>query len=189
LKYFVLFAVSLLLQIGLIRSESSAFVLHKEKSKENSTGGNKMPIIRFFLYELNESDLAKIEISYLHHSGKLGAGYQEIIFLGDGTVQLKKTVSLQAKPEIVEGRVDKKVFLPILALMEEENFLGLEDDKPTNGRNLGYRKLTLKLPLVTKSVLLCEPGNPQFERIGGALKVIAGIALPQALGYKFFPNF
>jgi hypothetical protein len=48
--------------------------------------------------------------------------------------------------------------------------------------------LRLTLPTGGKTVALDEPGFAAFEMVAGAIKYAAGVALPEALGNRFFPN-
>jgi hypothetical protein len=152
------------------------------RSKENRMD------IKTYPFQLNESEFNQVEISYLSHTQKLNAGFQEIIITGKGILRLKKTESIDAKPEIVEGKIGDQELIALLSLMEEENFLGLEDEYKDDDGPHGFRIITLKMKGKSKSSRVVNPNIPQFERITGAIKVTTGAKLPQALNHIFFPN-
>jgi hypothetical protein len=151
-------------------------------AKGPSMKSNKLP------FDLKESDLAHVEITYRYHSQKLNAGFQEISVSGKGKIQLRKTLSANERPEILEGAAAEGMVVAMLEMIEEANFLGLEEEYPPGGGAHGYRKIMVKLPKASKTVTLYEPGSAEFENIAGAIKVVAGTAIPSALGHRFFPN-
>lgn len=140
-------------------------------------------------FGISEEEIAAIEISLLFNSQKPDAGDQEVLLFGSGKVRLRATPIIDGKTKTKEGTIEKKTIIALLALMDEERFLGLQDRYPFKSEPHGIRVLTLKLPRQTKQVIFEEGDCPQFERIAGAVKLAAGIALPEALGMRFFSHF
>lgn len=139
-------------------------------------------------FGLSRSDLGKAEIMYGFYSAKPGAGRQELSILGSGKVKLLLTRSSEAAPSIVEGQLDEKMIVGLLAFMADQGFMGFEDEYPNDDGPHARRLLRLTLPSGTKTVALDKPGFTAFEMIAGAIKYAAGVALPEALGNRFFPN-
>ncbi len=149
---------------------------------ENETGGRALPM------SLSSEDLPKTEIVYAFYSAKTGAGVQEIHVHGTGEVVLRKTRSRTAEPETREGRIAPEAVVRLLELMEDQGFRGLEDLYPAEGHPHARRMVSIAGPSLAKKVAADEPVCPEFERITGAISLAAGIAVPEALGHRFFPN-
>jgi hypothetical protein len=138
-------------------------------------------------FGLTDLQLADVQVVYAFISGKTGAGRQEITISGDGAVTLFFTPTRDAEPLTREGRVSKDVVIALLDVMEAQGMLQLDDHYPAEHFH-ARRLLELRLPSQTKSVKLDTPGVLTFERIAGAVLLTAGIALPEALNHRFFPN-
>jgi hypothetical protein len=139
-------------------------------------------------FGLNRADLGKVEIMYGFYSAKTGAGRQELAILGSGKVSLLMTRSGESVPSIVEGHLEEKMIVGLLAFMADQGFVGFEELYPSHDGPHARRVLRLSLPSGTKTVALDEPGFPAFEIVAGAIKYAAGVAVPEALGQRFFPN-
>lgn len=139
-------------------------------------------------FQLKASDISKIRISYLYHSQKLNAGSQEIIFTGSGTLQLKKNLSNIEKPEVKEVKIGTKEIITLLSKMEEDHFLNLANEYRTQSTDHAYRKISLTLPNQSKDVMLFDQNCEEFEMVAGAIKIIAGLNMPEALNHDFFPD-
>lgn len=139
---------------------------------------------------LKREDLAKLELSYGFYSAKTGAGEQEVFLHGDGRVRLKLTRAHDAEPEYRDGKLEPEVLLRLLELLESQGLMTLEDEYPDEeGPPRGRRILTLTTPGTSKRVIVNEPDTPrEFERMAGALLLAAGLATPDALLHRFFPN-
>jgi hypothetical protein len=180
-RIIILFLGSTLFCISSANAEKkSEKIIKGEKMKNNNV--DSMP------FGLNKSDLANVEVVYGFYSSKTGAGEQKIILTGNGKVQLYLTRAYNAKPEIKDGRLSSDVFLRLLDIMEEENIFGLEDRYPSVSAPHGRRIMRLTLPGRIKNISLEESVSPEFERIAGAVKLAAGVALPESLKQNFFPN-
>lgn len=162
--------------MGLSATHAQGVASHSDKQ-------HKLP------FDLKESELAQVEVTYLFDSQKLNSGEQEISVSGKGKVQLRRTLSMDDRPETKDGKVAGNIVVALLAMIEETNFLGLEKEYPPGGDTHGYCKITIKLPKLTKTVVaVYGSAPPEFENAAGAIKVVAGVALPVALGHRFFPN-
>lgn len=136
-----------------------------------------------------ETQLDKVEILLAFYSAKTGAGKQEMLLKGDGTVRLFFSKSMQDKaPKVAEGHCDPAVVLRLLDFMEGQGLFGLPDEVPAEGHPHGRRLLEVHLPGRMKRIALDEPGNYPVEQMIGAVKLAAGQCLPEALNHRFFPN-
>lgn len=153
------------------------------------TKGRTMNIERVALpFGLSRADLNKVEIMYGFYSAKSGAGRQELTIFGSGKVQLLLTRNSEAVPLIVEGHLNETMIVVLLAFMADQGFMGFDALYPSHDGPHARRVLRLTLPSETKTVALDEPGFAAFEMVAGAIKYAAGVALPEALGQRFFPN-
>jgi hypothetical protein len=139
-------------------------------------------------FGLTDSQLADVQIVYAFISGKTGAGRQEITIFGNGSVTLFYTPTRDAEPMTREGQVSRDVVVALLDVTESQGMLQLEDHYPPADHFYARRLLELKLPGRVKSVKLDDPGVLNFERIAGAVLLVAGLACPEALNHRFFPN-
>lgn len=161
---------------------------HKPKS-DLSKKGIPMPSQSESLpFGLNKSGLAEVEILYGFYSSKTGAGKQEITISGNGRVKLFLTRSFSAAPETIEVSVPTDLVVRLLDLMAGEGFLNLNDHYPAQHDPHARRVIRLSLPDADKTVIVDEPNCPEFERVAGAISLLAGIASPEALGHRLFPN-
>lgn len=154
-----------------------------------TSGGENMAAQGMDLpFGLRQEELATVEVMYGFYSAKSGAGKQEISIRGNSRVSLYMTRSRYDPPSIHEGKLDVAVVVRLLDLMEEKGFLGFQDHYAAEGDPHARRVLRLVLPHNTKTVMLDQPGFPAFEVVAGAVKLAAGLALPEALKHRFFPN-
>lgn len=167
-----------------------AGVEHSGQTTDDQKGTSRMTNqLEHLPFQLDLSDLPKVGILYGFYSAKTGAGKQEITISGDGTVKLFLTRSMyDAKPEVRQGKVSSEVILRLLDVIEGENFFALEDHYPPTHDPHARRILRFTLPDREKTIILDEPRCPEFERVAGAVKLTAGLALPEALNRRFFPN-
>jgi hypothetical protein len=163
---------------------------HSSKAIQNGKGRLRMTSqSEQIAFGLTVQDVSKVQILYGFYSAKTGAGKQEILISGDGTVRLYLTKSMyDTRPESRQGKVSTDVILRLLNVIEGENFFGLEDHYPPTHDPHARRVLRMTLPNREKTVMVDEPRCPEFERVAGAVKLAAGIALPEALNQRFFPN-
>jgi hypothetical protein len=139
-------------------------------------------------YKLSAADLPKVEIMHSFVSMKTGAGRQEIYILGTGQVRLLFSGTAKENPDVREGKLAPDLVIRLLDFIEGQGLAGLEEHYPASHNPHARRIVRLTLPGMIKTVMVDEPKNLEFERIVGAVKYAAGIALPDALNNRFFPN-
>lgn len=139
-------------------------------------------------FGLTEAELPKVEIMYAFYSAKTGAGKQELTISGSGKVTLLMTKTAGDAPVTRTGQLDPKIVISLLDFLSDQGFLGFSDHYPPKGDPHARRVLKLSMPKQTKTVALDEPGFSAFEMVAGAVKFTAGIAVPEALNHRFFPN-
>ena len=139
-------------------------------------------------FGLTDADIPKIEILYGFYSMKTGAGKQEITVTGTGKVTLLLTKTAGDTPQTRTGQLDPKVVIALLDFMADRGFKNFDDHYPPKGDPHAREVIKLVTPKWTKTVALDQPGFPAFEMLAGAVKFAAGIAVPEALNNRFFPN-
>jgi len=139
-------------------------------------------------FGLSQSDLQKTKLALASYSKKTGAGKERIEIMGTGEVKLIRSDNYQAPEETVTVKVKESEVAALLALLEAEGIMKLEGDyKGNNQMYAGRTHIVLTLPSGEKSVVAdsdVEP--PEFQRMVGAIKVVAGMASPLALNHQFF---
>jgi hypothetical protein len=136
-----------------------------------------------------EMPLNKIELVYGFYSSKTGAGSQEITLRADGTVKLFYSRSYDdAQPKIMEAKCGGDQVLRLFDLLEGLGFYGLPDEFSSNERSHARRLLKFSMPGREKIVAVDEPGNYAIEQCIGAIKMCAGLCIPEAINQRFFPN-
>jgi len=138
-------------------------------------------------FNLTQADLPRVEVFYAFYSGKTGAGKQELKVKAAG-VTLLRTRSMDAAPEIREAPLPPQAIWRLLDVLAEENVFGLEEEYPAPADPYYRRLLRVTIPGRTKSVIVEGPAPAEFERITGALRFAASMALPETLLRRFFPN-
>jgi hypothetical protein len=142
-------------------------------------------------FGLQPEQMAGVKIFYAFYSGKVGAGKQELTLSGDGSVHLMKTLTYNSPEEKLEGKLPRMNFVRLLEIVEEVNFPGLEEDyPPAEGHPYWRRVLRLELPGGRTHTVIVQNDRvvPEFERLVGAVRAMASVAVPQVLGRQFFPN-
>jgi hypothetical protein len=140
-------------------------------------------------FGLTPETLADVELFYGFQSAKTGAGKQEIVIHGDGAVRLFFSQSrYDEEPQVREGRLPEEVVVRLLEVVEEQHLFHLEDHYPPEGPSRGGWIIRVDLPDKSKRVAVEGTHPPSFERVAGAIKLAAGLALPEALGGRFFPT-
>ena len=133
-------------------------------------------------------EVADASLQYAYLSSKPGAGDQEIHLGGDGNVKLlfRKTANDPAA-EVREMSGGQNTFAALWDLFEQERFLTLPDYQST-GRARVLRSIKFSRGSQTRELYAEGIDDPAFERLAGAIKLAAGILLPEALNQRFFPN-
>lgn len=139
-------------------------------------------------FGLTPETLSDVELSYGFQSSKTGAGQQDIVIRGDGHVRLFFSRSMyDEEPQVREGQLPQEVILRLLEVVEEQDFFYLEDHYPPEGPSRGGWIIHVALPDSSKRVAVEGTHPPAFERAAGAIKLAAGLALPEALRGRLFP--
>lgn len=147
-------------------------------------------------FVLTPEQLVAVEVTLAYHSPKTGAGRQELVVGGavegkkDGVlVRLRRTASREAPLDERQGVAPRDAFERLLALFAEEGFLALDQEYPAPPPPRGKRSMQLVLPDHDHCVFVAYPTPcAEFERLAGATKLVAALALPEALGHAFFVN-
>lgn len=159
----------------------------KKPSHPQEKKGGSMDTIPLKPFGLTVQDLSKATLSLSGFSPKTGAGKERIEILGTGEVRLIRSENYKAPEEVVKAQVKPSDVAALLALMETEGFMEL--DAEYKGGNVYSLRTQLKLvlPGMEKSVVADNVAAPQkFERMVGALKLLAGMASPLAVNRQYF---
>lgn len=140
-------------------------------------------------FDLHNSSLGKVEIHYFYGTQKPNGEQYEIILSGSGRIKVILTPSRTSKEIVVDGNLEGKFFKALLLIMQDNGFLNLNDEYSYKGVPKGFRRLRLSLPGRKKEVVLKDDACPEFERIGGAIRLVTGLVLPKTLDPEFMPNF
>ncbi len=135
-------------------------------------------------FSLAAEDLPAVEIQYGVYSSKTGAGAEELHLKG-GRIVLRRTSRHGAPPEILEGSLPPAALVPLLRVMADQRFQNLPEE-PGASRPSVRRIVTLTTPRLSKRVAIDGEGDPQFERVVGALLAVASQGRPEVLGRTFF---
>ena len=137
-------------------------------------------------FGLSPQDLARVKIILALHSPKTGAGKQRIEIDGTGELRLVRSANREAPEETVPGKVKQTEVASLLVLMENENVLGMELEYKGKTMYSMRRQISLTLPSGEKSVYADhDVAPPEFERMAGAIQLLAGMGTPQALNHRF----
>jgi hypothetical protein len=137
-------------------------------------------------FQLDAAGLGQAKVFLAHYSSKTGAGKEQIEILGDGTVHLITSKNYEAPEQVTLGKIAPNRFATLLAMMEAEKFLGLEEEYGSHGHS-GRKHIRLTLPSEEKSVYVDQGEScPAFDRIWGAIKTAAGLGTPLALKHRLF---
>jgi len=134
------------------------------------------------------SSLEHARLSYGVYSSKVGAGKEEIHISGNGDVKLLYTISYNSQPVIRTGTAPKDSIIRLLELFESEGFTKLNKEfvDPANPESTRIIGLLLEDRQFTVSVV--GVSVPQFERLVGAIKMVASLAHPDVSRGAFFPH-
>jgi hypothetical protein len=158
--------------------------LKKSEEKKPMTTDVQLPLGITEKMPLNE-----VKLVYGFYSAKTGAGRQEITLLADGTVTLFNSRSYNdPHPKIMEAKCSGDQILRLFDLLEGMGFYGLPDEYSSNDHPHARRLLKFSMPGREKVVAVDEPGNYAIEQCIGAIKLCAGLCIPEAINQRFFPN-
>ena len=135
----------------------------------------------------DSNQLEGIVITYEILSTKVGAGKQEIHIRGDLTAKLYYTKNCEAAPKTAEASIPKEALLRLLEMFESENFELMEKEIEESPM-AGLRRLKLTRSGKVYTVGRRGAIDAKFERLVGAVKLVAGLAHPSVTQQTFFPN-
>jgi hypothetical protein len=137
-------------------------------------------------FGLSEQDQGKVKIFLALHSPKTGAGKQRIEIEGNGDLRLVRSANREAPEETVSGKVKPNEVTALLIMLENEGLLGMELEYKGKTMYSMRRQISLTLPSGEKSVYADhDVAPPAFERMAGAIQLLAGMGTPQALNHRF----
>ena len=139
---------------------------------------------------LSPEQLDEVEVFYAFLSPKTGAGRQEIRIKGNGQVQLLRSMAYDQPEETREAKAPREVAHRMIGVLEDQGFFALEDaypqQPPTGGRFVV--RVTLLGGNVKQVMLDVVPDDrppPAFAGAVAAIKLVAGLATPEAMHHRF----
>ncbi|MEM7157972.1 MAG: hypothetical protein AAF799_34340 [Myxococcota bacterium] len=143
--------------------------------------------------KLSVEQLDKVEVRYSFMSPKTGAGRQELHIKGSGEVKLLRTMAYDQPEELREGQAPADAARRMLEVMEDEGFFTLEDEYEQEPPHGGTFIVQVVFPggqakSVAVDVVPDHRPPDAFARAVGAIKLVAGLATPEALHHRFLPT-
>jgi hypothetical protein len=162
----------------------------QKKSPDKAMKKNKQSeASRYPLGITEETPLDKVELVYGFYSSKTGAGRQEISFVADGTVKLFFSRSYKdSNPKVIEAKCGTEQIIRLFDLLEGLGFFGLPEEFSSGDHPTARRLIKFTMPGRQKVLAVDEPGNYAIEQCIGAIKLCAGLCIPDAINQRFFPN-
>jgi hypothetical protein len=149
--------------------------------------GGSMDTTALKPFGLSSQDLAKVSLFLASYSPKTGVGKERIEIMGTGEVRLIRSDNYKAPEESVSAKVKPSDVAALLTLMESEKFMQMEAEYKGNSVYSLRTQIKLQIPTAEKSVYADNvAAPPNFERMVGAIKVLAGMASPLALNHQYF---
>jgi hypothetical protein len=138
-------------------------------------------------FGLDSAELNGAKIFIAVYTPKTGMGKEQLEISGDGTVTLTRSANYKAPDQNILGKVEPGKVAALLGMFEAEGFMDLERTYSTNSTIKITWQMKLTLPKGEKQVF-AEAGStpPQFDRLMGAVRLLAGMGAPQSLGKQFF---
>jgi hypothetical protein len=141
-------------------------------------------------FGLKAHDLSMAKLILASHSPKTGSGKERIEILGTGEIRMIRSANYKAPEEVKSAMVKVSDVAALLNLMETEGFMQLNDEYKGSSIHSLRSQITLTLPGGEKSVFaenIAAP--PAFERMVGAILLLAGIANPLVFNHQYFNRF
>ncbi len=136
----------------------------------------------------NLASMDQVRFLYGVYSSKVGAGKEEIHISGDGEVKLLYTVSYNSPPVVRSGMAPVDLVIRLLELFESEGFTKLQSEYVDPSAPDTTRIIGLTLTRGQSTVSVVGSVVPQFERLAGAIKMVAAIVHPEVSRGTFFPH-
>jgi hypothetical protein len=127
-----------------------------------------------------------VVISYEVQAGKSGAGREAIRIEGSGDVVLLRTESADAQPQTLSGKVSPDAVARLLELFASARFTALDASYEGTGPLQGSRSVTIRAGATQHAVVMIGGGTFRANEFVGAIKVVAGLAVPAATEGTFF---
>jgi hypothetical protein len=136
-------------------------------------------------YGLKPAELKQVRIFLSNSVKKTGFGKEQLEISGTGEVTISHSKNLEAPLESLSGKVPQDRVVALLSYMESNGFTDMQDGYSANSMYESVRFVRLTLPGKEKGVYAEDPLAPhEFIRIYGAVKFLAGTALPICLDRK-----
>jgi hypothetical protein len=138
-------------------------------------------------FGLDSNGLDKVRIFIAVYTPKTGMGKEQLEISGDGGIALTRSANFKAPDQNIYGKVDPEKVAALLALFEAEGFMNMERTYSTKSTIKNTWQMKLTLPSGEKPVF-AEYGSapPQFYRLMGAVRLLAGMGAPKSLGQQYF---
>lgn len=152
------------------------------------TAGNEQQIRRVTLpFAITPEQVPATEIEFRVGSTKIMSGFDEIVIRGTGDVILRTAARENDPPRELEGRVEPTLVARLLLLLGAEGVEGWDDIYRAETREFVSKALTITVDgAQQKEVAMHRTEFPEFSRAVGAIKLLAAVARPEALGGAFF---
>ena len=140
-------------------------------------------------FGLDSAGLKKAKIFIAVYTPKTSMGKEQLEISGDGVITLTRSANYKAPDQSIYWKVESEKVVALLALFESEGFMGLERTYSTKSTIKNTWQMKLSLPNEEKPVF-AESGStpPQFDRLMGAIRLLAGMGAPKSLGQQFFSH-
>jgi hypothetical protein len=176
-----IFGIGLLLLGGFCLQSHAVSKETPNKEKKMAQSAELKP------FGLNGEGLKSAKIFIAVYTPKTGMGKEQIEIGGDGTIKLIRSDNDRAPDQIIQGKVEPEKAAALFALFESEGFMDLERIYSTKSTIKNTWQMKLTLPSGEKPVF-AEFGStpPQFDRLMGAIRLLAGMGAPKSLGRQYF---
>jgi hypothetical protein len=132
-------------------------------------------------FGLSPQEQAKVKIAFDFRSPQTGAGKHRIEIDGSGRMREVRPGNHEAPETVITGKVNPAQVAALLILMESEDFLGLESEREGTSRHPMPDEISLTLPNREKTVVADNgTASPEFERMAGAIQLLARMGAPEA---------
>ena len=136
-------------------------------------------------FGLKPSEIGQVRIFLSNSVKKTGFGKEQLEISGTGEVKISHSENYNAPLRSLTGKVSQDQVVALLSYMESNGFSEMKDGYSANTMYESVRHVRLTLPGKEKGVYAEDPSAPpEFIRIYGAVKFLAGAALPECLDRK-----
>lgn len=138
-------------------------------------------------FGLDPHSIKTVKIFIAVYTPKTSMGKEQIEIEGDGTIRLIQSANYRAPDVVRLGKVEPALVSSLLGFIESEGFMDLERSYTTKSPIKNTRQIKLTLPSGEKPVSAeDDAAPPQFNRILGAIRLLAGMGAPESLGGQYF---